>query len=117
MSSGRTAEVCGWACEVHEHPDIGVFVPINRSHQRYLDVLFSRAEAERYPSHQYLSRIEAATTDRETAERYVDLLLDEAETQRYPSLLMMDRARHMVTKMAVADRIQEIEEEIEADRD
>jgi hypothetical protein len=92
-------------------------VPINRSHQRYLDVLFSRAESERYPSHQYLSRIESATTDRETAERYIDLLLDQAETQRYPSHLMMDRARHMVTKIAVADKIREIEEEIDAQRD
>ena len=86
-------------------------MPINRSHQRYLDVLFSRAEAGRYPSHQILSRIESATADRETADRYIDLLLDEAETQRYPSLQMLDRARHMVTRVSVADKIQEIEAE------
>jgi hypothetical protein len=94
-----------------------VRVPFNRSHQRYLDVLFSRAEQERYPSHQYLARIEGATADRETAERYVDLLLDEAETQRYPSLLMIDRARHMVNKMSVADKLQELEKERNAQRD
>jgi hypothetical protein len=86
-------------------------VPINRSHQRYLDVLFSRAEAGRYPSHQILGRIEAATADRETADRYIDLILDEAETQRFPSLQMLDRARHMVTRVSVADKIQEIEAE------
>lgn len=78
-------------------------MPINRSHARYLDVLFSRAGANRYPSHHVLARIEDSITDRATAERYVDLLLDEAEQQRYPSLRMLDRVRAVAHKMAVAD--------------
>lgn len=78
-------------------------MPINRSHQRYLEVLLSRAGANRYPSHRVLQRIQASITDRRTAERYVDLLLDEAERQRYPSLHMLDRAATVVNKMALAD--------------
>jgi hypothetical protein len=87
-------------------------VPINRSHQRYQDVLFGRAD-KRYPSHHILARIEASITDRETAERYVDLLLDEAERQRYPSLLMLDRARRIVARMAIADELDRQERELE----
>lgn len=88
-------------------------MPVNRSHQRYLDILFTRAQAGRYPSHQILGRIEAAITDRETAERYVDLLMDEAERQRFPSLLMLDRARNVVTRLAVADTIEQLEAELD----
>jgi hypothetical protein len=86
-------------------------VPVNRSHQRYIDLLFDHCAGERYPSHQYLQRIEDATTDRETAERYVDLLLDEAETQRYPSLHMIDRAGVFVAKMAIADEYERLRAE------
>jgi hypothetical protein len=86
-------------------------VPVNRSHQRYIDLLFDHCAGERYPSHQFLQRIEDATTDRETAERYVDLILDEAETQRYPSLRMIDRAGAFVAKMAIADQINQLRSE------
>jgi hypothetical protein len=88
-------------------------VPVNRSHQRYVDYLFMQARATRYPSHQILKRIEGAITDRETAQRYVDLLMEEAESQRYPSLEMLDRAYRIVTKLAVADVITDIEDELE----
>jgi hypothetical protein len=88
-------------------------VPVNRSHQRYVDYLFAQARATRYPSHQILKRIEGAITDRETAERYVDLLMEEAESQRYPSLEMLDRANRIVTKMAVADVAIEVEQEFD----
>lgn len=87
-------------------------MPINRSHQRYVDYLFAQARAGRYPSHRILDRIEAAITDRETAERYVDLLLEEAEHQLHPSLAMLDRANRVVTKLAVADATVRIEEEL-----
>lgn len=88
-------------------------MPVNRSHQRYVDYLFAQARASRYPSHQVLKRIEAVITDRETAERYVDMLIEWAETQRYPSLRMLDRAYWVVAKMAVADEIERIEAELE----
>lgn len=87
-------------------------MPINTSHQRYLRTLFTRAEANHYPSHQILDRIEASITDRETAEAYVDLILSEAEEQLYPSLRMLDRANRIVVKLAVADKIREVEEDI-----
>lgn len=88
-------------------------MPINRSHQRYVDYLFAQARATRYPSHQILKRVEAAITDRETAQRYVDLLMEQAESQRYPSLEMLDRAERIVTRLAVADVIADIEDELE----
>jgi hypothetical protein len=88
-------------------------VPINESHQRYVDYLFKQAGDTRYPSHQILKRIEAAITDRETAERYVDLLIGEAENQRYPSLRMLDRAYRIVTKMSVADVAERLDEEFD----
>lgn len=78
-------------------------MPINRSHDRYLSVLLGQAAGERFPSHRILERIEAAITDRPTAEAYVDLLLGHAEEQRYPSLRMVDRAARVVTQMAIAD--------------
>ncbi|QBI18684.1 hypothetical protein ER308_03325 [Egibacter rhizosphaerae] len=89
-------------------------MPVNSAHQRYVDYLFAQASAGRYPSHQILKRIEAAITDRETAERYVDLLLSEAENQRFPSLRMLDRANQIVTRMAAADVIERLDEEFEA---
>jgi hypothetical protein len=88
-------------------------VPVNRSHQRYVDYLFAQARATRYPSHQILNRLEGSITDRETAERYVDLLMEEAESQRYPSLEMLDRACRIATKLAVADVMNEIEDELD----
>lgn len=89
-------------------------MPVNKAHHRYLRVLFTRAEANHYPSHQVLDRIEASITDRETAEAYVDLILSEAERQYYPSLRMLDRANRIVRKLAVADTIQRVEEELES---
>lgn len=78
-------------------------MPINRTHQRYLDLLFDRASTERFPSHHMLQRIEADITDRETAERYVDMLLREAERHRYPSFHMIDRAERIMKLIAAAD--------------
>jgi hypothetical protein len=89
-------------------------VPVNKAHQRYLRTLFTRAEANHYPSHQILDRIEGSITDRATAEAYVDLILSEAERQTYPSLRMLDRANRIVTKLAVADTMAEIERELES---
>ncbi|WP_052667821.1 hypothetical protein [Nitriliruptor alkaliphilus] len=88
-------------------------MPINRSHQRYVDYLFAQAHASRYPSHQILKRIEGAITDREIAQRYVDLLLEQAESQRYPSLEMLDRAVRIVKRLALADVIMDMEQELE----
>ncbi|MEX1177227.1 MAG: hypothetical protein WEB09_02090 [Nitriliruptor sp.] len=81
-------------------------MPINRTHQRYLDLLFDRAALERYPSHHLLQRIESDITDRETAERYVDMLLAEAERHRYPSFHMLDRAQRIMSRIAAADLIE-----------
>lgn len=78
-------------------------MPINRTHQRYLDLLFTRAATERYPSHHLLQRIEEDITDRATAERYVDMILSEAERHRYPSFHMIDRAERVMKLLAAAD--------------
>lgn len=78
-------------------------MPINRAHQRYLDLLFDRAATERYPSHHLLQRIEEDITDRETAERYIDMLLSEAERHRYPSFHMLDRAERVMKLVSAAD--------------
>jgi hypothetical protein len=78
-------------------------MPINRIHQRYMDLLFDRASQERHPSHHLLQRLESDITDRETAERYVDMLLAEAEQRRYPSFHMLDRARRIMALVSVAD--------------
>jgi hypothetical protein len=88
-------------------------VPINRTHQRYLDLLFSRASAERYPSHHLLQRIEEDIADRETAERYVDMILAEAERQRFPSFHMIDRAERVMKLIAAADIFAAAEQERE----
>jgi hypothetical protein len=90
-------------------------VPINRTHERYLNLLFSRAAAERYPSHHLLQRIEEDITDRETAERYVDLILTEAEQHRYPSFHMIDRAQNVMKRIAAADIIEQYQRSQQAD--
>jgi ribonuclease HII len=88
-------------------------VPVNRIHQRYMDLLFDRASMERYPSHHLLQRIEEDITDRETAERYVDMLMSEAERHRFPSFHMIDRAERVMKLVAAADIIAEQERQQE----
>jgi hypothetical protein len=92
-------------------------VPVNRIHQRYMDLLFDRAEMERYPSHHLLQRIEEDITDRETAERYVDMLMSEAERHRFPSFHMIDRAARVMKLVAAADIVEAAEQERQRERE
>ncbi|MBW3619319.1 MAG: hypothetical protein KY461_03680 [Actinobacteria bacterium] len=92
-------------------------MPVNRAHQRYLELLLHRTGSERYPSHAFLERIEESITDRETAEVYADVLLSAAERQRYPSLRMIDRAQQVVARMAIADTVEELVSGREAQAD
>jgi hypothetical protein len=90
---------------------------VNRIHQRYMDLLFDRAEMERYPSHHLLQRIEEDITDRETAERYVDMLMSEAERHRFPSFHMIDRAARIMKLIAAADILEAAEQERQRERE
>jgi hypothetical protein len=92
-------------------------VPVNRIHQRYMDLLFDRASMERYPSHHLLQRIEEDITDRETAERYVDMLMSEAERHRFPSFHMVDRAARVMKLIAAADILEAAEQERQRERE
>ncbi len=83
-------------------------MPVNSLHDRYLELLFAHIERGAHPSHAFLDRVEAAITDRETAERYVNLLLELVERQRHPSLRILDRAGAVMAATAVADVAEEV---------
>jgi hypothetical protein len=63
---------------------------------RSVRVLLDRIAADRYPSTTMLDRVEAAVTDRGTAEEYVGLLLDAIERDRCPSPTMLDRVQRLI---------------------
>ena len=84
-------------------------MPVNPLHDRYLELLFAHIERGAPPSHQFLDRVEAAITDRETAERYVNLLLELMEQQRHPSLRILDRAGAVMAATAVADVAEDLD--------
>ena len=66
--------------------------------ERYLGLLLERLGDAQYPSASMLDRIEAAITDRETAEAYVGSLIERMEQEQYPSPPMMDRVTRLLTR-------------------
>jgi hypothetical protein len=70
--------------------------------QRYYDILMERCRNDRYPSHQLLSRLEAAIYTPEQLIEYVDLLLEKTDESWYPSGQVLDRLERMLQLAATA---------------
>ncbi len=65
-------------------------MPITSAHDRYMQVLFDRIAADRYPSGELMDRVEILL-DREHVDAYVELLFQKVEADRYPSKQLLDR--------------------------
>jgi hypothetical protein len=65
-------------------------MPITKAHDRYMQVLFDRIAADRYPSGELMDRVEILL-DREHVDDYVELLFRKVEEDRYPSKQLLDR--------------------------
>jgi hypothetical protein len=63
---------------------------------RYVSVLLDRFFETRYPSSPLLDRIEAAISDRESAEDYVGRLIETVKQERYPSPMMLERLNRLI---------------------
>jgi len=63
---------------------------ITKAHSRYLDVLFERLRADRYPSSELMDRVEILL-DREHVDEYLETLFEKVESCRYPSKQLLDR--------------------------
>lgn len=72
------------------------------SQQRYLDLLMERVQADRFPSHQLLDRIEAALWTPDQVYAYVDLLIEKIDESWYPSGQLMNRVQRMLAMVAAA---------------
>ena len=72
---------------------------VEKLRSRYLKVLLDQFEETQYPSAPMMDRIEAAISDRETAEAYVKMLIDRVEQSRYPSPPMVDRVRGLLSAL------------------
>lgn len=70
-------------------------MPITENHDRYMEALFDKIRADRFPSGEIMDRIELLL-DREHVDEYVDLLLRMVEECRYPSKQIMDRVSRWV---------------------
>jgi len=74
-------------------------MPADQLRGRYVELLLDHLADARYPSAPMLDRIEAAISDRETAEAYVDSLLQRMEQERFPSPPMMDRMTRLLSRL------------------
>ena len=70
---------------------------------RYTDLLLERVEETRFPSNDYLNRIESSLATREQVERYVGILMEKLEETRYPSLPLLDRVKRVLDELAAAE--------------
>lgn len=77
-------------------------MPAEELRNRYVGLLLDRFSATRYPSAPMMDRIEAAVTDRRTAEEYVSRLLEAVEGDRFPSPTMLERANRLIARLEAA---------------
>jgi hypothetical protein len=68
--------------------------------QDYFDMLMAHVRADRYPSHQLLSRIEACLWTSDQIEQYVAMLIEKIQRDHYPSHQLLDRLERMLTLAA-----------------
>jgi hypothetical protein len=71
-------------------------MPVDELRARFVEILLDRLADAHYPSAAMLDRVEAAISDRQTAEAYVRSLLDHMAKDRFPSPPMIDRVRRLL---------------------
>ncbi len=71
-------------------------MPTNTLQQHYFDLLLERVNAEQYPSHQMLDRIEASFWSGDQITAYVATLLEKLGDERYPSHQILNRIERML---------------------
>jgi hypothetical protein len=66
---------------------------------RYVLMLLEQVRQERFPSMEYLNRIEGSLNSPEQLEAYIEILFDKIEGSRYPSLQMLDRIERLAARL------------------
>ena len=67
--------------------------------ERYVLMLMEKVRQDRFPSADYMNRIENSLGNSEQLEAYVELLFEKIETLRFPSLSMLDRIQRLVAML------------------
>lgn len=70
--------------------------------RRSTDLLLDRIEETRFPSNDYMNRVETSLATDEQAERYVNMLMQNLEDVRYPSPQLLERARRVLDHLAAS---------------
>ena len=70
-----------------------------KSHDRYLELLFDKVRSDRYPSGDLLDRIEVQLRSRNEAQAYLELLYEKIGNDRYPSGGMLDRIHRNLSRL------------------
>jgi hypothetical protein len=65
-------------------------MPLTEAHARYMQVLFDRIAADKYPSSELMDRVEILL-DREHVDDYLEVLFRSVERCHYPSKQVLDR--------------------------
>lgn len=73
-----------------------------RARRQYLELLFDSAWAAKYPSPNFLDRIEGRLRNREDAMAFVELLVDKAG-RKYHSPNIVDRLDRVIARMEKAE--------------
>ncbi len=71
-------------------------MPAKDLRERYVEILLERFRDTSFPSAPMMDRIEAAITDRPTAEQYVGELLDTIDEADFPSPQMLERVNKLM---------------------
>jgi hypothetical protein len=72
---------------------------VDSPNDRYLELLFDKVRADRYPSGNLLDRIEVQLRSQSDAQQYLELLYEKIESDHYPSGGMLDRIHRNIARI------------------
>ena len=64
---------------------------MSEANDRYVSYILSRLDADEYPSHELMDRVELAFTSQEHVAAYLEILFDKVDSCHYPSRFLLDR--------------------------
>lgn len=64
---------------------------MSEANDRYVNYILSRIDADEYPSHELMDRVELALASREQVAAYLEVLFEKVDNCHYPSRFILDR--------------------------
>jgi hypothetical protein len=64
---------------------------MSEANDRYVNYILRRVDADEYPSHELMDRVEYALETRDHVAAYLDVLFDKVDSCHYPSRFLLDR--------------------------